>query len=438
MISKKINFISYFIIISLCCLFLINIINLKVLAADKKELEFFLLGGQDEINAQKEIVKMFEADNPDIKIKTTWVPPDNYYDKLKVRIASGNSPDLMRIVIEQYQDLADKGTFLDLKPYIEQDRKNNENFAKQYEDYFNILIDALKYKDGIFGLPSDWNNAVIFYNKDLFDKAGIDYPKSDWTYKEFLDVAKKLTKDLNNDGRTDQYGYLVTGDWFDCIAPWIFTFDGNILNKDWTKATINSANSTQAISFINDLVNKYQVSPPPAVMKQFGGSQFFMTGKVAMAHYGRYMVPAFRKANFDWDVQEQPLGPSGKRGVPFGLAAISAAKNTKYPEAAYKFIKYFSSPKAVTVLNELGSSMPVLKSLTEKPEFKNPELAPQNQQAMIAEIKYSHLIPSPPGNSEIINASTSVLDKLLVTNDLTPQEAADEIAKQIDNILKNN
>jgi multiple sugar transport system substrate-binding protein len=404
-------------------------------AAEEVELEFFLLGGQAEVDAQKEVVKMFEEDNPDIKVNTTWVPPENYYDKLKVRIASGNAPDIMRIVIEQYQDLADRGAFLDIKPYVEEDQANNPEFAAQMDDYFDILIDALEYNDSLYGLPGDWNNAVIFYNKDLFDEAGVEYPEADWTVEEFLAAARKLTKDTTGNGQTDQYGYLVTGDWFDCIAPWIFTFDGQILNDDWSQAEINSAEAIQGIKFINDLVNKYEVSPTPAVMKQFGGSQFFMTGKVAMAHYGRYMVPAFRQANFDWDIQEQPVGPAGGRGVPFGLAAISAAKGTEHPEAAYKFIKYFSSPKAVEVFNSLGNSNPVLESVTETDDFKNPELPPKNQYALIEAIEYSQLIPSPPGNNEIMDSATSVLDELLVTNEITPEEAANKIAEEINEIL---
>ncbi|MFW5988188.1 MAG: ABC transporter substrate-binding protein, partial [bacterium] len=362
-------------------------------------------------------------------------PPENYYDKLKVRIASGNSPDLMRIVIEQYQDLADRGAFLDIKPYVEEDQNNNSEFAAQMDDYFDILINALEYNDSLYGLPGDWNNAIIFYNKDLFDEAGVEYPKADWTVEEFLAAARALTKDTNGNGKIDQYGYLVTGDWFDCIAPWIYTFDGQILNDDWTKAAINSPEAVQGIKFINDLVNEYEVSPSPSVMKQFGGSQFFMTGKVAMAHYGRYMVPAFRQASFDWDVQEQPVGPADGRGVPFGVAAISASQDTEHPEAAYKFIKYFSSPKAVEVFNDLGNSIPVLSSITEKDEFKNPELPPENQYSMIEAIEYSQLIPSPPGNNEIMDSATSVLDDLLVTDELTPQEAADQIAEDINEIL---
>ncbi|MTI59571.1 MAG: sugar ABC transporter substrate-binding protein [Firmicutes bacterium] len=360
------------------------------------------------------------------------------YDKLKVRIASGNPPDLTRIVVEEYQGLAERGAFLDIAPYIEKAKKKDPEFKEQMDDYIDILLDAAVFKDSIYGLPADWNDGIIFYNKDLFDQAGLDYPSDDWTVENFLETAKKLTKDTNNDGRIDQYGYLVTGNWFDCIAPWIYTFGGRILTDDWTKSALNEPGSIEGISFINDLVNKYKVSPSPTVMKQMGGEQFFMSGKVAMAHYGRYMVPAFRKLSFDWDVVEQPVGPNEKRGVPYGVAFISASSKTKYPEVAFDFIRFYSSKINVQLFNELGNSIPVLESVVEKEDFINPDKAPKNQWAMIDEVKYARLIPSPPGNAEIIEIATSKLDELLVTNELTVEEVAEQITEEINEILNNN
>ena len=63
---------------------------------------------------------------------------------------------------------------------------------------------------------------------------------------------------------------MVTGDWFDCIAPWIFTFGGQILNDDWTASALTSPEAIAGLQFIDDLVNKYKVSPSPAVMEQMG------------------------------------------------------------------------------------------------------------------------------------------------------------------------
>ena len=78
-----------------------------------------------------------------------------------------------------------------------------------------------------------------------------------------------------------------------------------------------------------------------------------------MAHYGRYMVPAFRSVPFDWDVVAQPKQADGTRGVPFGVAAVSALATTKHPEIAWEFIKFYSSYDAVKHFDSLGNSSTV-------------------------------------------------------------------------------
>ena len=70
-------------------------------------------------------------------------------------------------MIEEYADLAKRGALLDLTPFVEADLASNAAFQAQWDDYFSILTDALHYEDKIYGLPGDWNNAIIFYNKDL-------------------------------------------------------------------------------------------------------------------------------------------------------------------------------------------------------------------------------------------------------------------------------
>lgn len=408
--------------------------SLNAFAQEQVTLEWFALGDTSEVAAQKEVIAMFEKAYPHVKIEVTRVPNDQYYDRLKVRIASGNAPDLARVVIEEYADLAKRGALLDLTPFVEADLASNAAFQAQWDDYFSILTDALHYEDKIYGLPGDWNNAIIFYNKDLFDAAGLEYPTDDWTIDEFLEIAQALTLDTAGRGRIDQYGYMVTGDWFDCIAPWIFTFGGQILNDDWTASALTSPEAIAGLQFIDDLVNKYKVSPSPAVMEQMGGSQYFMTSRIAMAHYGRYMVPAFRSVPFDWDVVAQPKQADGTRGVPFGVAAVSALATTKHPEIAWEFIKFYSSYDAVKHFDSLGNSIPVLRSVTEEPSFKTPETAPRNQWTMIEAIEYSQLIPSPPGNNEIINVATSGVDELLLTGK-SAEQVAEEVSIEINRIL---
>ncbi len=405
-----------------------------VALAEPVTIEYFVLANNEELAAVKKVVAAFEKEYPNIRVNLNWVPTDSYYDKLRVRIAAGDIPDMMRIVIEEYQGLAARGVFLDLTPYIERD-KNNTDFARQWDDYIDIVLDAFKYKGRMYGMPIDWNDAIIFYNEKLFDEAGIPYPDEHWDNDEFLSIAKKLTK-VSSGGRVDQYGYLITGDWFDSIAPWVFSFGGNILSDDWSEVEINSPEGIAAIQWLHDLVREHKVSPPRTALQEMGAAQMFMTGRVAMGHYGRYMLPAFQQIKaFDFDIQHHPYGPKGTRGVPYGAGALCIGATTKYPEECWIFAKYISGPKGQAIMNELRNSIPVLNSIVQTDEFKNPSYNPKHQWRLIEAVEYARLIPSPPGNAELIKIAQFEIDKVLLGVQ-SAAEAAENIKVKGDAALK--
>lgn len=420
--------------LSLLIVLIVAVLVPTVALAEKVTIEYFVLANNEELAAVKRVVSAFEKDYPNIHVNVNWVPADGYYDKLRVRMAGGDIPDMMRIVIEEYQGFAGRGAFLDLTPYIERDKATNE-FAQQWDDYIDILIDAFEYKGRMYGLPIDWNDAIIFYNEKMFDDAGIPYPGENWNNDEFLAIAKKLTK-ASESGRPEQYGYLNTGDWFDSIAPWVFSFGGKILSDDWSEVEINSPEGTAAIQWLGDLVREYKVSPPRTALQQMGSAQMFMTGRVAMGHYGRYMLPAFNQIKaFDFDIQHHPYGPKGTRGVPYGAATLSIGATTKHPEEAWTFAKYLSGLKGQAIMNEVGNSIPVLNSIVQTDEFKNPSCNPKHQWRMIEAVEYARLIPSPPGNAELMKIAQSEIDKVLLGVQ-TATQATENIKTRGDAALK--
>ena len=405
-------------------------------AEEKIALEYWILASREELAIEEKAIQIFESRYPNIEIKIRHAPGEDYYDMLRTSIAAGSMPDLMRIIVEEYQSFAKGGALLDIKPIVEEKLKSDSEFANFWNDIEPKLLDPFYYQEGLFGVPHDWNDGIIFYNKSLFTDAGLSYPTKDWTINEFLEIAQTLTKDIDGDGKLDQYGYLLTGDWFDCIAPWVFTFGGNILDERWENCLLDTKESQEAIKFMYDLVNTYKVSPPPTVMEYTSGMAMWMTGKIGMAHYGRYMVPAFRQIEgFEWDCQHQPFDPNGTRGVPYGVGLTSIGAKTKYPEEAFLFATFLSSPEAQKMYDEYGSSLQVLKSIIYSDEFKNPDKPPFNQYAMVEALEYAQLIPSPPRNREIIHIATTELDRILA-GQKSVEEGAKSMVEQINEILQ--
>ncbi|MEM3489660.1 MAG: sugar ABC transporter substrate-binding protein [Nitrososphaerota archaeon] len=419
-----------------CIMLLISLWGIaSVLAQEKVKIEYWILGTSEELAIEQKAVQMFEERNPHIDVVERHAPGEEYYDKLRASIAAGSVPDLMRIIVEEYQSFAKGGVLLDIKSIVEERIQEDEHFASWWNDIEPKLLEPFYYQGGLFGIPHDWNDAIIFYNKTLFDKAGLSYPTKNWNINEFLEIAKKLTVDEDGDGKADQYGYLLTGDWFDCIAPWIFTFGGKILDEEWKKCLMNTTESRQAMQFMYDLVNTYRVSPAPTVMEFTSGMAMWMTGKIGMAHYGRYMVPAFRQIkDFEWDCQHQPFGPGGTRGIPYGVGLTCIAAKTKYPEESFELAMFLSSLEVQQMYNEYGNSIQVLRSIIYSDEFKNPSKPPFNQYAMVEALEYAQLIPSPPRNREIIRIATSELDRILLGQKSIDQ-AAQDMTAQIDEIL---
>jgi len=426
-------------VLSLCLMiFLIGSFNFGA-SAEKVKLKYYVLANRQELEAEKEAIAVFEQIYPNIDIEIVHPAIREYYDKLRTLAGAGMLPDIMRIVVEEYQSFAAGGTLLALVPFVEKERKRNPYFAAQWEDFLPELVKPFYYKGDLYGLPRDWNDGIIFYNKKLFDEAGLTYPKKDWTVDEFVEIAKTITKDVDGDGKIDQYGYLLTGDWFDSILPWIYTFGGKILDEKWEKCMVTEPESIAGIQFMADLINKYKVSPRPELVAgdaPFSGIRGWMTGRVGMAHYGRYMVPAFREIeDFDWDCQHQPFGPQGTRGVPYGVGLQCVSSTTKYPEEAFQFVTFMSGPIVQKIFNKVGNSIQVLRSIVFTKDYLHPKLPPRNQGVMIEALDYARLIPSPPRNWQIIRIACSEIERVLL-GQKSAEDAAREMSKGINAVLK--
>ena len=145
---------------------------------DYINIEFASWGSKSEIDIIKPILSEFEKENPDIKVEFMHIP-QNYFQKIHLLFASNKAPDVIFINNLYLPLYANAGV---LEPIT----LNENSFYKQ-------SLDALSYNGKLYAIPRDVSNLVIFYNKDMFNKKQISYPKNNWSFEEFLTTAKKLT-----------------------------------------------------------------------------------------------------------------------------------------------------------------------------------------------------------------------------------------------------
>ncbi len=392
-------------------------------------ISFMAWGAPEELAVWQQIVNDFEAANPDIKVNVEVADWDSYWEKLKTLLAANTPPDVFAMDAPLYLDYQTRGVLLNLQPYID---KN----PGMLDGFYPVTLQAYKLEDGYYGLPRDFQTIVLFYNKDMFDAAGMPYPTADWTYDDLRNAAKTLTLDTNGDGIIEQWGFAT--DLWDMELSWseaIWSWGGEVINADATKTLVGEPTAREAWQFFYDMMFVDKTIPDTNTSGQYG-TDLFQAGVAAMTSIGHWAVPGYATVDFKWDVAPLPTAPGGGRVTSVNSAGFVAAKESKEPDAAWEFIKYCLSEAGQTRLTELGLAIPVLKSVAESPTFLDQTMVDINQQVFLDSLEFSRMKPVFRGYEEW---SAVVGDGMapiwLGEAELNP--TLDEVVPQADEVLAN-
>jgi ABC-type glycerol-3-phosphate transport system substrate-binding protein len=188
-------------------------------------LEYSIWGDPAEITNQQAIVDEFVAANPNIDVNVTVSDWEPYWDKLQTGLAGGAAPDVFAMDGPLGPDYQSRDVLLDLTPYIE-----GEGYDLTQLDE-NAVKDFTTADGKQFGLPRDLNVIALYYNKKMFDEAGIPYPDDTWDWAKLVEVGKQLTKDTDGDGTIDQWGvYTETTDMENAWSSFVWQSGGDILS----------------------------------------------------------------------------------------------------------------------------------------------------------------------------------------------------------------
>ncbi|MFA5860036.1 MAG: extracellular solute-binding protein, partial [Elusimicrobiota bacterium] len=194
----------------------------------KAVLTLFTWTPQPEYLVNEELVKEFTKKYPKITVQIINDATARSMDKLQTMFAAGTPPDVMSIHGAYYPAFAAKGALYELDKFIAADP------GFQLKDFYPGLIKSCTYNGKLYSLPRYTSVYVLFYNKDLFDTAKLQYPAENWTWAEYLSIAKKLTIDANGDKTVDQYGCMIDF-WGSRVYPWIWQNNGELFTPDLKK-----------------------------------------------------------------------------------------------------------------------------------------------------------------------------------------------------------
>ena len=331
----------------------------------------FISNGGNEENLDA-IIAAFEKENPDITVDVATLPYADYFTTLQTDLAAGTQADVFDIEYANFGTYVADGVIAPLD-------------GVDTSVYRTSLADAYSSDGAQYALPSSFSNVVLFYNADLFDAAGLDYPTADWTWADEKAAAAKLTDQTA--GVFGDYQPISFYEYYKAVAQ----AGGDFLADDGTSVAFDSPEGIAAAEWLVGKSGTVMPTPEQGAGTPDYDSGLFLDGKLAMWHSGIWMFGALADAPFTWDIAVEP-GDTDKASAMFSNAvAVSASSDEK--EAAQAFTEFLtSSSTMVETRLEAGWELPPVSDDSLLASYLD-KGAPANRQAVFESLENVALPP---------------------------------------------
>jgi multiple sugar transport system substrate-binding protein len=390
-------------------------------------------GSATEIASHERVAEVFMQEHPNIAIEIWHQPWEDYFTTLETLWASGDQaaiPDVL--FLWPAPSYAADGVLENLDPWIEQSSYN-------LDDYWPALLESASYNGSIYGLPRDIGVEVLYYNKTIFDEAGVPYPAENWTWDNFRAAAEQL-RSVESSGRVARYALGMEGGKY---GLWINQNRGTILDdmRNPARCTLAEPPARQALQFFADLMRNNLAMPDAQLSQSGGDAAVFQSGLAAMIIQNASRVSAFNAAKMNYGVQVLPIPRDGRRAASAGGAAWVMSAQSDNKEAAWTFLKWLQSTEGgQRIYTEAGEIFPALQSTAGSDAFLRAEQPPANRQAFLTEARHSVVgrFGYFPGWDEL--EGLIILPELqrLWTGETTVDDAVTQICGDVDSWLVGN
>jgi multiple sugar transport system substrate-binding protein len=353
------------------------------------ELRYMAWGNPQQLAIEKEIVAQFNRENPGIHVRLFEVPQSSYANKMLVMLASRTAPEVMRVDQYVFPSLVRKGFFKPLDKLAKADPEFNP------DDFFPQAMEECYYDDKLYALNVLFGGVLVYYNKTLVKKAGLEDPfelwkKDRWTWDTFRTHAEKMTV-TGADGKRLSFGAAVPSNPTYLASVW--SFGGRVMDDKKEKVLLGEGGAAESHIFWRNLRWKSKAAPTPA---QAANSVFsFESGKVGMVLDWMGMSPRYREAalNFDWDVTPLPRGPAGAFTMTKGNQLVMTA-DCRHPNEAWRFMKFVTSERTERFLAiTKRRTFPSRKAIAYSKEYLDSGERPRNGIAFVKAVESGRPLP---------------------------------------------
>ncbi len=364
-------------------------------------------GGNEE--TLQRMYEAFHEEYPNITVEIETIAMADYFTQMQTRVVGGTAPDCYELNIENFASYANNGVLAEIT-------------GVDLSSLDETALSAFNVNGTQYGLPGNFSNVVLIYNKDLFDQANIDYPNADWTQEDVQEAAEAI-RALGD----DIYGYyqpLTYNEFYKACAQ----FGGSLLNEDRTEFTINSPENVAAAQMMADRVLVSNVQPTEVQMGGMGDWDLFMSGRLGMIPTGIWAFQTFTDGcDFEWDITIEP-GQDQKATHFFSNGLVINAESENKEAAATWITWLASSPTAAQIRIEAGWDLPAVNDQETLSSYLD-ITPPENRQAVFDSLDY---LVVPPVIEDYALMSDIIGECLsaAANGSMTVQEALDQAQAQ--------
>lgn len=372
---------------------------------------FSASGAQEE--TLKKMVEVFESKNPGIKVDVQLTGYDDYFTRLATTVGGGNAPDVFEMNMENFLAYMLREACADLTGLVDP------------ASYSEGTLAAVSSEGKLYAVPMSFSTCVLFYNKALFDQAGVAYPTDDWTWADVQAAAEKIAA-LGE----DVWGFyqpITYNEFYKSVKG----NGGSLLNEDYTAFTVNSSENAVVLdAMLARVRGENHVMPTTEEMAGRGDWDMFTEGKLGMIITGIWAFQTFdEKCAFDWDIVVEP--GYAEKSTFFFANVNCVSPDSEKKEAAAKFVDAMGSdPDIVKLRLDASWELPTIADQGKLSQYL--ELTPPaNRKAVFDSMDFAAAPPAlleQGAVSEIIGNVLSTLE----SSDITAQEALDDIQAQLE------
>lgn len=375
-------------------------------AADRTtRITVMVAGDPEEIDAYRAVVDAFNASQGQVDTELLpFAERDDLILRLGTSIAGGQPPDLFLMNYRYYGQFAARGALEPVESYL----RDSDAFAA--EDFFDTAMTPFRWDGEQVCLPQNVSSLVVYYNLDLFARAGLDPPNDDWTWDDMVSAAKELTRDDDGDGTVDVYGLGVDPEIIR-VAPFIWSAGGRLVDDEASPTRFAlDARAVVAMQQFFDLRAVHGVTPTDEEAEAEDFESRFLNGRLGMLMESRRVVPTLRTiSDFDWDVAGIPASDVPVSVLHSDAYCMTAGSDAK--DAAWRFMEFALGPEGQRITAEAGRTVPSLRSVADGDAFLDPDADPANGQVFLDQIPALRAVPVISTWPEIEDTANGLLEE---------------------------